>query len=208
MAVSALNPTPEVSRQRFRDRQFAAREVAIVEATRKLLAQYGYDAMSMDDIAAEVGIAKGSLYRHFPSKEALAANVMVELLQQTQLALARAPEGSPVDKLRWLLRWTLEQRIAGAVPHLPSTNVALQSALMSNKEYVNQLFLLSDDLGALIEQAQAKGLLRTDLSATFILYSFYARACDPTLEFLRAGGQMDDNTIIASLVSACFDGIA
>ena len=41
----------------------------------------------MDHIAADVGIAKGSLYKHFESKEALAAAVMVRLLDQTRAAL-------------------------------------------------------------------------------------------------------------------------
>jgi AcrR family transcriptional regulator len=193
---------------RFRERQFVAREQAIIEATHRLLAQFGYDAMSMDDIAAEVGIAKGSLYRHFASKEALAAQVMVELLQRTRHAiLSECPEERVVDKLRWLLRWTLQERLAGAVPHLPATNSSLQQALLAHKNYVDALFALSEVLGEFIAKAQSDGDLRSDLSPTFVLYSFYARACDPTLDFLKCGRATEDEMLVSTLVSACFDGL-
>ena len=79
------------ARKSFRETQFEVREEAILAATNRLLASRGYELMSMDDIAAEVGIAKGSLYRHFESKEALAAAVMVRLLERTHDALAALP---------------------------------------------------------------------------------------------------------------------
>jgi len=45
---------------------------AILEATDRLLARYGYKKMTIDDLAAEVGIGKGSVYLHFSSKEEIA----------------------------------------------------------------------------------------------------------------------------------------
>ena len=41
----------------------------ILDATDRLLARYGYRKMTMDDIAQEVGIGKGTIYLHFASKE-------------------------------------------------------------------------------------------------------------------------------------------
>ena len=58
------------------------REDAIVESVNRLLADKGFDLMTVDEVAADVGIAKASLYKHFPSKEALAAAAMVRLLQR------------------------------------------------------------------------------------------------------------------------------
>src|SRR3954454_23835762 len=45
---------------------------AILDATERLLAQYGYKKMTIDDLAHEVGIGKGSIYLHFTSKEEIA----------------------------------------------------------------------------------------------------------------------------------------
>ena len=45
---------------------------AILLATDRLLARYGYKKMTIDDLANEVGIGKGSVYLHFSSKEEIA----------------------------------------------------------------------------------------------------------------------------------------
>ena len=42
---------------------------AILDATDLLLSKYGYKKMTIDDLAAEAGIGKGSVYLHFSSKE-------------------------------------------------------------------------------------------------------------------------------------------
>jgi hypothetical protein len=41
-----------------------------------------------------------------------------------------------------------------------------------------------------------------------MLYTLYARACDPVVEFLRAGGQHTDEQIVELVVSTCFDGLS
>ncbi len=199
---------PPVARKSFRETQFTIREEAIVEATNRLLASKGYESMSMDDIAAEVGIAKGSLYRHFDSKESLAAAVMVRLLQRTRAALAGLPADLPAGpRLEALLRWTLAERLAGGVPHLPSASPSLRDALLSHRAYMDELMELSDGVGALIQQAKKDGALRADLRDEFVLYTLYARSCDPTLDFLKAAGSMTDEEIVDQMVSAFLDGI-
>jgi TetR/AcrR family transcriptional regulator, regulator of autoinduction and epiphytic fitness len=57
----------------FREQVLKAREEAIVSSVNRLLAEKGFDVMTVDEVAADVGIAKASLYKHFTSKEALAA---------------------------------------------------------------------------------------------------------------------------------------
>jgi AcrR family transcriptional regulator len=196
-------------RKSFRETQFELREEAILDATNRLLGDKGYEAMSMDDIAAEVGIAKGSLYKHFESKEALAGAVMVRLLEQTRAALAAVPADLPaIQRLEALLRWTLSQRLSGSVPHLPSTSPALQGSLMSNRAYMDSLMTLSDEIGEMIQRARTEGSIRPQLRDEFVLYTLYARTCDPTLDFLKAGGAMSDAEIVEQMVSACFRGLA
>lgn len=43
----------------------------ILDAVDSLLAKYGYGKMTMEDVARQVGIGKGTIYLHFPSKEEL-----------------------------------------------------------------------------------------------------------------------------------------
>ena len=204
----ALSTATSPARKSFRETQFEVREEAILTATNRLLATRGYELMSMDEIAAEVGIAKGSLYRHFESKEALAAAVMVRLLDRTRAELDALPADLPArDRLERLLRWTLAERLAGGVPHLPSTSPTLRDALLSHRDYMDRLMGLSDAVGGLIRQARLDGTLRSDLAEEFVLFTVYARTCDPTMDFLKATGTMSDERIVEQMVSACFDGI-
>lgn len=73
-----------MSRLSFKEQVLRVREDAIIESANRLLADKGFDLMTVDEVAADVGIAKASLYKHFASKEALAAAAMVRLMERTQ----------------------------------------------------------------------------------------------------------------------------
>src|SRR3712207_4366781 len=112
-----------VARPSFKEQMLAAREEAIIQNVNRLLAEKGFDAMTVDEVAAAVGIAKASLYKHFPSKEDLAAAAMVRVMRRAQQFLASVDPGLPVlDKLKAVVRWTLQVRLAGEMPSLPSQN--------------------------------------------------------------------------------------
>ena len=64
-----------------------ALESAVVDASLKLFAEGGYEAVSMRKLAAEVGVAPMSLYRYFPSKAHLMRHIWKDILAQ---AVARA----------------------------------------------------------------------------------------------------------------------
>ena len=87
----------------FKAQMLQAREDAIIEVVNHLLAEKGFEAMTVDEVAAQVGIAKASLYKHFPSKEDLAAAAMAHLMSKA-LAFVEAmpPEQSALNKLRVL----------------------------------------------------------------------------------------------------------
>src|SRR5215467_1676427 len=55
----------------LKEKQRKEREELILQAAEEVLAEKGYHETSMDEIAARVGIAKGTVYLHFPSKEDL-----------------------------------------------------------------------------------------------------------------------------------------
>ncbi|MBK6595271.1 MAG: TetR/AcrR family transcriptional regulator [Burkholderiales bacterium] len=185
-----------------------AREDAIIEVVNHLLAEKGFEAMTVDEVAAQVGIAKASLYKHFPSKEDLAAAAMVRVMRKAQAYLQGLPaEATPLEQLRAVVRWTMELKLAGGMPSLPSQNSSLRATLIANPDYMNGLIEVSDQLGAWIEEAQAQGRINPALPAIAVLYTLYARACDPVLEFLKMGGQHTDGEIVELVLSTCFDGL-
>jgi TetR/AcrR family transcriptional regulator, regulator of autoinduction and epiphytic fitness len=192
----------------FKEQMLQAREEAIVQSVNRLLSEKGFEAMTVDEVAASVGIAKASLYKHFPSKEDLAAAAMVRVMRSAREFLDTiAPALAPVDKLKAVVRWTLQVQLAGEMPSLPSQNSSLRAALTGSRAYVDALMDISDRLGAWIEEAQAGGAINPKLPPIAVLYTIYARGCDPVLEFLRGGGQHTDEEIIDLVVSTCFDGL-
>ncbi|MDT7523818.1 helix-turn-helix domain-containing protein [Rhodoferax sp. TBRC 17198] len=192
----------------FKKQMLQAREDAIIRSVNLLLAEKGFEAMTVDEVAASVGIAKASLYKHFPSKEDLAAAAMAHLMGQAQAFLNSLPDDmSPLQKLRGVVRWTMLLKLAGEMPSLPSQNSTLRATLMSHKAYMDGLMDVSDRVGGWIEAAQAQGAINPALPAIAVLYTLYARACDPVLEFLRMGGQHTDEQIIDLVLSTCFDGL-
>jgi len=78
---------------------------SILDATDRLLALYGYRKMTIEDIAREVGIGKGSVYLHFQSKEEVVLSHIdriVERLKERLWAVARSEAAAGV-RLRLML---------------------------------------------------------------------------------------------------------
>lgn len=200
-----MSTEPKLS---FKQQQLIVRESAIVDATNTLLAKKGYELMTMDEVAAEVGIAKASLYKHFPSKEALAAAAMIRLLENT-LAYVRSlsPDLAAIDQLKAVLRWALETRMKGGLPTLPAENNGLRDALMNSTRYISRLMDLNELMGELIEKARADGEIRAELPTDVVLFTIYARSCDPTVDYLRMNEAYDDEKVIGFMLATCFGGL-
>ena len=197
---------PKVS---FKEQMHLAREDAILQSACRLLGEKAFDAMTMDDVANAVGIAKASLYKHFCSKEELCSAAMVQILERVRAYLASLPGDMPAqDKLRALVRWSLERLLTNEMPLLPSRNSTLRAVLMANKDYLNGLVTVSDQIGEWITEAQAAGVINPTLPPLVVLYTLYARACDPVVTFLKEGGQYSDEEIVELVLRTCFDGLA
>ncbi len=206
--LQALATPRQAAPVSFKTQMLYAREDAIVEAANRLLAEKGFDLMTMDQVAANVGIAKASLYKHFSSKEQLAAAGMVRVLGQAETFLATLPaSAAPLDQLKAVVRWMMLARLAGRMPNLPSENSTLRAALLASNDYLSALTRVSDQIGGWIEQAQAQGSLSPGLPPMLVLFTLYARACDPVPEFLKLAGQYSDEDIVQLVLRTCFDGL-
>ena len=200
-----MSTEPKLS---FKQQQLIVRENAIVDATHQLLAQKGFDLMTMDEVAAEVGIAKASLYKHLPSKEALAAAAMIRLLDSA-LAVVRslAPDQPAIVRLRSMLQWALEMRVKGGLPTVPAENTGLREALLNNERFIDRLKDLNALMVQLIDQAKTDRAIRQDLPSDVVLFTIYARSSDAALDYVRLSGRYADEQIIDVLLTVCFDGL-
>lgn len=198
-----------MARGSFRDQVLRVREDAIVSSVNRLLAEKGFEQMTVDEVAADVGIAKASLYKHFASKEALAAAAMVRVLERTMEVLDQqgARAVAAMERLREVTRWALRVQLAGEMPLLPSQNSSLRAELLAHKTYLELLMQVSDRLGEWIVQAQADGDLDRSLPPELVLYTLFARACDPVPGVLKASGRHSDEQIVEWVLGTCLGGI-
>jgi AcrR family transcriptional regulator len=77
----------------------------ILDATERLLARFGYKKTTMDDLAREAGIGKGSIYLYFPSKEEVVLSSIERIVARLLDCLrdiARGPGPAP-ERLRQML---------------------------------------------------------------------------------------------------------
>jgi AcrR family transcriptional regulator len=200
-----------MSRPSFREQVLRVREDAIVSAVNRLLAEKGFDLMTVDEVAADVGIAKASLYKHFASKEDLAGAAMVRVLDKALAEVERLrgdKAAAPIEQLKAITGWALREQLAGQMPSLPSENSTLRAALLANKTYVDRVMELGDRLGEWITAAQAAGQVDPSLPPELVLYTLYARACDPVIGVLKSTANYSDEQIAELVLKTCFAGLA
>jgi AcrR family transcriptional regulator len=77
----------------------------ILDATDRLLARFGYRKMTIDDLAQEVGIGKGTVYLHFSSKEEIALSHIDRIIERMKVRLKEisSADVSPDERLREML---------------------------------------------------------------------------------------------------------
>jgi AcrR family transcriptional regulator len=82
----------------------------ILRAAARLFQQQGYDATSMNDVAAALKLSKGGLYHHFQSKDEILYNIMshaMDITEQRVINVVRRIEGVE-ERLRTLIRLHIE----------------------------------------------------------------------------------------------------
>ncbi len=116
----------------LKERQRQEREQLILQATSEVLAEKGYDAMSMEDVASRVGISRAAIYLHFPSREDLVLALLQRGIETSaqRLDTLLAEKISPREKVRAII-----ERSYGSTPQ-PSFQVF--AALMHSPTFFSK----------------------------------------------------------------------
>ena len=142
---------PRADAQRNRER--------ILEVAKEAFTRFGANA-SLDDMAKQAGVGAGTLYRHFPTRDALIAAVYRSEVEKLAGAARRlAEQVPPIDALRaWMLMFvdhiTAKQIIA------PALNTVVGGP---SKLYEGSRGLIQGAIDALVKRAIKSGDLRKDL---------------------------------------------
>jgi AcrR family transcriptional regulator len=137
----------------------------VLAAAKAVFSSGGPDA-SLEAVARAAGVGIGTLYRHFPTREALFEAVYRREVQQlADLAEQLTEEGEPVDALRRWMRANVE-----FVATKKGMSAALALAAYKNPELMSFSFdQLTQSVRRLLDRAVAVGAIRADISPEDLL---------------------------------------
>jgi AcrR family transcriptional regulator len=137
----------------------------VLEAAKAVFSAGGPDA-SLDAVAKQAGVGIGTLYRHFPTREALFEAVYRREVEQLgELAEQLKGEASPVEALRRWLRSNVE-----FVATKKGMMAALALAVNSTSDLSAYSFdRLTKAVGGLLDRAVAAGEIRADVGPEDVL---------------------------------------
>lgn len=183
----------------------ADKREAILAAALRLIARLGLHATPMSAVAREAGVAAGTLYLYFPSKEAMINALYLELVEDRNRAIgasAEPPDVLPRDARAalwegWyaLARWHLDRPDASRVLQQCQASAILTDQTRDAERRVNAAGLAHFDAGV------AHGVLRA-----MSVQVFYALFAGPivVLTQMRDAGEIE---VDDELLRATFDGV-
>ncbi|MBP2020007.1 AcrR family transcriptional regulator [Symbiobacterium terraclitae] len=150
------------------------RRSEIIATAQQLFTQSGYAAVSLGQIADEVGVTKSALYNHFASKEALYAEVVCSLMASIAEAIRRVADAplSTAERLREIaghalvripVRSRIDEMMRDVAEHLSTEERALVTTAHGQ---------MLDAMTAVMQRGVDAGELRADLPADFLATSF------------------------------------
>ena len=142
----------------------------IVATARRHFFAYGFRAVTMDDIARELGMSKKTLYEHFPSKAALVEAVLLDKILSVETDLKRITSNSSSDFLT-----TLHQLLARVQMHLEEIQPPFLRDLRREAPEMFALVetrrreMIQQYFGRLVGDGQAAGIIREDVPTELIV---------------------------------------
>lgn len=108
--------------------QTAARRARLIDSAMELAAEGGYDAVQMRDVAARAGVALGTLYRHFQSKDELLLAALAQQIATLRTRVEQRPAtgDTPAELVTDVLR-----RACRALERQPNVTAAMITAMTS-----------------------------------------------------------------------------
>ena len=137
----------------------------ILEVAKGAFTRQGADA-SLDEVAKQAGVGAGTLYRHFPTRDALIEGVYRNEVEKLAAAAGRFAETmSPIEALRtWML--LLVDHIAAKHIIAPALNSIVGGP---SRLYEGSRSLMQGAVDELVKRAKRSGDLRRDLDAFDLL---------------------------------------
>ena len=192
----------------FKKRLISEREQLILEVARRMFAEKGYHGTNLNDVASEVGIARGTIYLHFETKDELLSAIIRQAEEQLLNALNQVikDEEDPLKKLRCIMREYLtachnyEDLIKVMSYELRE---AAGTRLYGDHSKPSVIDLVEDT----IEEAKKTGVFDKNINTLIASRAFFSIVTIQAFREAREKGGLSVDEIIDSAMSIYFHGI-
>jgi AcrR family transcriptional regulator len=192
----------------LRERRRQLLQDEIIQAATELLKERGYSAMSMDELAARVGVSKPTLYSHFATKEdLLVAAVMRTLDRMAAVVEADTTMRTPLQQLLFVLRMVVQVQVdEGALSPRPWAPEVLQ-VLCSRQEVVARFQRVDDAVVGMVREGVAAGEIDARLDPLVVARAFFAMINTLHAPFMIGLAIPNPSAIIDTLVTLFERGV-
>ena len=196
----------------LKERQRQEREALILQAAEEVLVEKGYYEMSMDEIAARVGIAKGTVYLHFSSKEDLVVTLFerdvqkfVEMVETTVSSGLTARE-----KLEAILHFMYGGFFSKRIQLLYAiqNSLDLRHIFIEKNSCMEMWEQLSSRISSLLEEGKAAGEFDRTVPTPVMLSAFFSLLSPKSYQRLLVDAHMPADEVVQQLGRIYFKGIA
>lgn len=181
---------------------------AVLRTAIDLFIRRGFDATSISDLAAELGVTKSAVYHHFASKEALLSAALDEALEGLSSAVEAAATATDGERSSVRLRTTVEAAVRILAGNLPAVtlllrvrgNSAVERAAMERRRHIDER------LAALVRRAAADGDLRGDVDPDIVSRLIFGMV-NSLADWYRPDGPVREDALAATVSSVLFEGL-
>jgi TetR/AcrR family fatty acid metabolism transcriptional regulator len=196
----------------LKERQRREREALIVQAAEDVLQEKGYYETSMDEIACRVGIAKGTIYSHFPGKEELVLAIFQRNLRTflQEIDGITAKELSPRARLEEMMTLIYSGFFAKQTQLMSSiyNGVDIRRMLMEKDSCMKDSWqALANHVTALLDAGKQIGEFDAMLPTGAMLYSFFCIISPQAYERFLLHSDLSHKELVVYLQKMYFNGI-
>lgn len=179
----------------------------IFETSMKLFAEKGYDATSIEEITSVVGVAKGTLYYHFSSKEEI-FNFLIDegmKLLQNSISIKISQKNNSIDKLKSIILIQLKilYKYEDFITIILSQIWGNEPRNLECKKYVVEYLQIIKEI---VEDGIKKGEIRQFDSET-IAAEIFSTTCISLIYKIKRKSKINVNELYKTLENILFEGL-
>lgn len=179
----------------------------IFETSMKLFAEKGYDATSIEDITATVGVAKGTLYYHFSSKEEI-FNFLVEegiKLLQNSIDIKIAKHENYIDKIKAivLIQIKIVVKYEDLITILLSQFWGKEARHQKCQKLIDEYLITIENI---VKEGIEKGQIKNG-NPKVIASEIYGLICSTLIYKLRNNGEIDVMKLYKEFEGTIIEGL-